>query len=603
MEATANPKCLHQPVHRYLAELELALKSRPVVSLEDALSDAREHLMREWEAIHLADTAIQDDDCYQHLLNVFGTPAEVAEGYRIPGVADQKRGYAPGWRICCRTCGRSIPADHFPMVRIGAYSNYKLLPTWCHGCQHFRWVRMIQDLDKANVIETLGLTETSEDARQRFHAFPLLISLPVGWIRGVVIALVLIGCLLLWLPRLLGAEPPFPFPVQAPGWKVVKHETVPNKQLAGIASRWKCQLTSLSNTTLDFQGESIQINRVEGKTWQDAEIAYQAILGVKKNARFVARFDTNVYEWVARKPEEVKLALRSRYALGIQPQQIAYRVTFDAAPLKNSVDMQWNRLYNFFLEWERGNKSNESQIQDASQGFIFADQLSLRKRGMGSQLNTWKVTAGDKSVAGRPAAQAEGAIAFPVDAKQLRAGMPFLHVEGRVVSESLAITPFEGKDRVRWLASTSFWPSDAPEIQELATKIVAGKKRPQEVLDQLLLWTSSNDQLRYGGEVTGSRYGCQQVLKQGYGHCWDYADVLVTLGRASGLPCRQVFGWLNRVDGHVWVEVLLEDGWHQVDPTTGLGCGSDYLPLAHSDDGQVPLLYLSKVASVEVDEK
>jgi transglutaminase-like putative cysteine protease len=106
--------------------------------------------------------------------------------------------------------------------------------------------------------------------------------------------------------------------------------------------------------------------------------------------------------------------------------------------------------------------------------------------------------------------------------------------------------------------------------------------------------------IRFGGPVTGSRYGVRQVLDQGFGHCWDFSDVCVTLCRAAGVPSRQVAGWLHEQSGHIWAEVLLEGkGWQQVDPTAGMACGSDYIPYLVSETGEMTLVYLS-MPQVEV---
>ena len=54
---------------------------------------------------------------------------------------------------------------------------------------------------------------------------------------------------------------------------------------------------------------------------------------------------------------------------------------------------------------------------------------------------------------------------------------------------------------------------------------------------------------------------------------------------------------------HVWAEVHHEDGgWVQVDPTVGLPCGSDYVPFAGSEDGEMTLVYASPVI-ITIDEE
>ena len=85
------------------------------------------------------------------------------------------------------------------------------------------------------------------------------------------------------------------------------------------------------------------------------------------------------------------------------------------------------------------------------------------------------------------------------------------------------------------------------------------------------------------------------MAKQKFGRCWDYSDLFTTIARTSGLPCRQVFGWLYESEGHVWCDVLVDGQWKMVDPTTGTVCGTDYLPFCISTDGEFPLLYASHV--------
>ena len=101
-----------------------------------------------------------------------------------------------------------------------------------------------------------------------------------------------------------------------------------------------------------------------------------------------------------------------------------------------------------------------------------------------------------------------------------------------------------------------------------------------------------------------SRYGVKPTLEQGFGRCWDFSDLFVTLCRAAGIPCRQVAGWLYGQSGHVWAEVLVEDkGWQQVDPSAGMACGSDYIPWFTTETGAMPILYLSMPVIEPVDRE
>ena len=80
------------------------------------------------------------------------------------------------------------------------------------------------------------------------------------------------------------------------------------------------------------------------------------------------------------------------------------------------------------------------------------------------------------------------------------------------------------------------------------------------------------------------------MLKQGFGRCWDLSDIFITLARASGLPSRQVGGWLYGSEGHIWSQVWLHDEkvWLDVDPTANdIGATSFYVPIWGTRHGEI----------------
>ena len=119
-----------------------------------------------------------------------------------------------------------------------------------------------------------------------------------------------------------------------------------------------------------------------------------------------------------------------------------------------------------------------------------------------------------------------------------------------------------------------------------------------------LAWFSDNKNFKSDNRILGSRYGVKTALRQRFGMCWDFSDCFVTLCRASGVPCRQVYGWVHPLDGHVWAEVLIEGkGWRQVDPEAGAGCDSRYVPFVASESGAMPMVYTSAVRIVPREAK
>lgn len=83
------------------------------------------------------------------------------------------------------------------------------------------------------------------------------------------------------------------------------------------------------------------------------------------------------------------------------------------------------------------------------------------------------------------------------------------------------------------------------------------------------------------GLPTGERALEQFLFESKQGHCEFFASAFAVLLRAAGVPCRLVGGYVggeyNQLGGyylvsedlaHVWVEVLVEDGWLRIDPSS-----------------------------------
>ena len=138
--------------------------------------------------------------------------------------------------------------------------------------------------------------------------------------------------------------------------------------------------------------------------------------------------------------------------------------------------------------------------------------------------------------------------------------------------------------------ATEAWPTKNAAIQKVVKQVVKPDMTQRQAAEALLGWLTDN--VPYDGRIVGSRYGTLQVLQQKYGHCWDKADLYITLCRAAGLPARQVFGWMAGVSGHVWTQVYLDGGWVSVDATTSwLGVSEDYVPFFLSEEGDMPAVY------------
>jgi transglutaminase-like putative cysteine protease len=311
-------------------------------------------------------------------------------------------------------------------------------------------------------------------------------------------------------------------------------------------------------------------------------------------------------EFVAR---DIRLAIQAHYELGFKPRQVTYGVSFAAAPLVKCDYMQWNQMFNACLAYDQAPKGDrtkaESQIADLSAAFTFGDELRLREVGQGAIPTEWTFDPRPLDAAADDGAAADDlSNRFAFARLPTKAGVPYVQVSGDITCEAFARSPDAGADDPLLIASTDFWPVDDQEIASLASQITAGCCTPREKLAAILAWLLPGKNIRYAGDFSGSRWGVSQVLKQGFGHCWDFSDVFITLCRASGVPARQVGGWLVGQSGHVWAEALTdEDGWEAFDPTAGMGCGSDYVPIITTADGRWPLAYVSAMEINAIEGK
>ncbi len=117
--------------------------------------------------------------------------------------------------------------------------------------------------------------------------------------------------------------------------------------------------------------------------------------------------------------------------------------------------------------------------------------------------------------------------------------------------------------------------SDAEEIQTLARQLTEGSTSPCQTLRALYDYVGDN--ISYSAYESGDR-GAVWALEQGSGDCTEFADALLALSRAAGIPARFLEGVTYRAGEspepsqikHDWLEAYLPGhGWVPLDPTWG----------------------------------
>ena len=315
---------------------------------------------------------------------------------------------------------------------------------------------------------------------------------------------------------------------------------------------------------------------------------------MKANPAFCLRHEKRVVEFVC---EDVDSAIKAAWELDLKPKptEVRYKVTFDAAPLEKGDFMSWNRLVNLFAGLNEHADSNNltSEMTELLKRFEFGNEIALRTCGNGGAKPVYKFEPRPN----KAEATAQGDITkYTFENMPQKAGVHYVSVEATVTTHEGALRPSMRRTADGLLGPTQFWPVDDPHIEALARKITADLETQEARVKAVLKWLTPGKNIRFKGPVTGSRYGVRKVLEQGFGRCWDFCDCFVTLCRAAGVPCRQVAGWLYGASGHIWAEALIEGkGWQQVDPTGGtlVQCGIYHIPWLTSEDGSMPVLYVS----------
>lgn len=128
----------------------------------------------------------------------------------------------------------------------------------------------------------------------------------------------------------------------------------------------------------------------------------------------------------------------------------------------------------------------------------------------------------------------------------------------------------------RYLGATKYWEVNDDYIRQEAEKL---SKDLTTLLDIIKAdYKYINEKLEYDQQKATSeneRIGAKEALQGGASVCMEYADVMIALLRAQGIPSRAAIGYANLKQDkpndqvrHQWVQVWVPDyGWLSIDPT------------------------------------
>jgi hypothetical protein len=377
-----------------------------------------------------------------------------------------------------------------------------------------------------------------------------------------------------------------------PGLVLTSSTEIPAKQSRAIGEKLGGKTERLTNSYLQVYGRPIQVNAFTAADEPSVKAIHAAVSKMKSCPSFCVRKDWLVIEYVGN-DIDVALATKTSYELGLleKPGSVRYRVVAELATVEKADYMACNPMFICFLALRGGpNEDAIRQINELRKGFKFGQRLVLRNPKLSSESAARRfqppATAVDESVA---------TVSYTFDQLADRHGVPYVTATMWMTVDDTGFREETATPAKSLTAATPFWPADDAKVTALARRITEGRTTNDGKAMAILEWLQPGKNLKYSGQ-TGSRWGVRKVLEQKFGHCWDFSDCFVTLCRATGVPSRQTAGWLYGSNGHVWAEFYREGkGWQQVDATGGgrIRCGIYYIPYFTSEDGEMPILYVS----------
>ena len=93
------------------------------------------------------------------------------------------------------------------------------------------------------------------------------------------------------------------------------------------------------------------------------------------------------------------------------------------------------------------------------------------------------------------------------------------------------------------------------------------------------------ERIQYVQGITRVQTTAEEAMALGQGVCQDYAQIMLSLLRREGIPCRYIVGFLlGEGESHAWIEVYEDGKWWAYDPTNPTNMQEEYIKISAGRD-------------------
>ena len=275
------------------------------------------------------------------------------------------------------------------------------------------------------------------------------------------------------------------------------------------------------------------------------------------------------------------------HSLGFDSDELVFEPTVsEVLEIKTELVGDLNvPVYEIELQWSQDGNTERIRINEAgnrlshtfagSDGLRIEPELVAKDVGVGIDLTKLDKTPvdwllGDPKLISRVVLEITGE--YLPDLKSTD-GQVVKRQDGRLivtlangVGEPLYPSPNEIRE---CLAATLSYPSDHERIRALAKEAIGDAKTDTDKVRHLVSFVSD---FVVDWEMTETST-IWKLLNEPVGDCAEHALLFTVLARATGLPAREVSGWVYLGDEdkalghHAWNEVVINGQWVEVDPT------------------------------------